>query len=515
MADAAEDANLADGRLAPWGAPEVLLEDVALDESGAGTILPDGGVARGCLRAVRYLPDDGRILAVAAGGPPGRLMGSRDGLDFEPVGRDAPALPLAAATVGPDRPGRDYDGRSYVYTLTNPAGEESPPSPPSNAVQAADGQAVALDLPAVGGPGLVRIYRSVTGSRTGAEERRDPWTIWLLAAAVEAGQGPVRLEDARPMKDLGMPLQTLEDSPPPYMRHLALVGGTGVLVGALGNRVFFSENLLPHVWPDEHVLTLPDGVANLGCLDERVLVTTGGRGFVIDGSPSCEDRKGRAVQDTDQPWPDIGRGHRSAAMTPFGLAFASVEGLALLRPDATVALLSSDWLSRDDWRALRPETARMAYWRGRLAFATDAGTFVLEIDNDTFHGYRLGALTSLSLRPTDLMVSGNGELLMLDGGRLLRFDAGPPMPFRWRSAELRFDGKTSPTVLRLGLAPGGLATVRLMALGRSWEGQAHGRHPIRLPRLGRALRCRVEIRGRDPVDFLELGTALMTLDKGE
>lgn len=515
MADMALDVNLQDGLITAWREPRLLYEAVTEPK----TIVPfppgQGLVNDECLRTAIYLPEWGSpVYAVKAGGVPAKLMTLTPGGQLFPVGIAPPtvAIQFTAGTMVPDR---DYDQRSYVYTYTDNAGEESPPSPPSKALSVTDGEPVYLTIPQ--STWAINIYRSVTASRVSGDELklRYPQTAYKLLTTLPPGDETI-YEDLVKMKDLGALLATAEHSNPPYLRTLTHVKGTGCLCGSYDNQVWFSEAYEPYNWPAEYGISLPEPVVNLGSLDQWVFVTTSSRAYVIDGMPSCKPRQERQVQDTDQAWPDIGRHHRSSAVTPFGMVYATTEGLALLRQDLTVKILTADWFGQKDWLKIRPETIKLAYWRGRVVIATTEGTWLLEIDNDTFHGYKLGALTELSIRPDDIMVSNNGQLLYLDDNKVWQFNASQDrMVYYWLSSEFFFDGKTAPTVLKLGMDSNTKTVVDFIVGNKRQTLEVKGRDPIlRLPRLGRNITCQIGLFGTADISYLELGTALNTISAG-
>jgi hypothetical protein len=423
-----------------------------------------------------------------------------------------PAIPPTVSGV--EVFGEDCDSRSYVYTYFID-GEESAPSPPTQPLTIKDGDSVLVGIPVLETVG-VALYRSVTGARTGGEDRREPQSIYLLVDLIFPSATEIYYyEDTKLMRNLGHELTTQEMMPPPEgLRGFTHVKSTGVLAAIGGNQVFFSENFEPYNWPLEYVLTLPHRAINIGSLDTSVFVTTSSRAYVIKGMQACEGREGRDVLDTDHPYPDIGRGHRACASTPFGLIFATLEGLAQLSSDSKVKIISSPWFSATQWQRLRPETIRMAYWRGMLMFVTDVAGFILDLDTDTYGGYQLGALSAISDRPVDLLCSNNDELLLLENGEIRQWNAGPRFrPYLWRSAELFFDGRTTPTVAKVGIT-GRSALTLINELGDEYTTDIVSDAPARLKRLGRYMSWRVQLTGTGEVRYLDLATANSTLSRG-
>jgi hypothetical protein len=354
----------------------------------------------------------------------------------------------------------------------------------------------------------VDIYRSASGIRRGAEDMQSQATAWLHVGRVAAGTG--EFLDGVLMKNLGHAMDTEEVCvPPPRLRKITHVEETGTLCGADGCRLHFSENFQPWNWPVEHDMTFPHGIVNLVSIGQRVFLTTSAKAYVVDASPSCSDSlQSRKVLETDMPLPDLGCGrNHSAAATPFGMVFSSPLGLTLLKGDATFELLTSPWYTQEQWAGLRPETARVAFWRGMIFCVTDAASLVLEADPKPYGDPESGTLAMTSDRPEDIWAACNGELLMLEDGVIRQWNAGTRLrPFDWQSADLRFQGKLSPTWAKvrtegtfLRLSPGGRNPP-------TWSGPVFisGDEPVRVARTGRHDTYRIGLSGTSPVESVSL-----------
>jgi hypothetical protein len=337
--------------------------------------------------------------------------------------------------------------------------------------------------------------------------------------------GAIVLDDDVPMEHLGPALKTMFKCQPPPLERIIHVTGTTTLCGSYGNRLYFSNELTPDDWPVEHEITFPERIVNIGALNMKVMVTTEGRGYVVDGATNCDPKVGRQVVDADTILPDIGRTRRSSVVTPFGLVYVSADGLTLLSPDSAVSILTADWFNRTQWSRMCPGTVMLTYWRGRIVFINLVSRYMLAIDHDSYKGFQLGALTELSDKyPLDIMTTDNGELLLLHPSGLEQFDAGDELrTYRWESAPLPFHGETAPTVLKLGLRPTaeGVRILlrpeldRISAQEEIYETKVYDDRPVRLKRLGRNKDYILEIRGSAPVDYAYLGTSLSGVDKGE
>jgi hypothetical protein len=374
-----------------------------------------------------------------------------------------------------------------------------------------DGTAVTLSgIPAPPdgwGVTSVDIYRSASGIRRGVDEMQNAATVWLHVGRVAAGT--TTFTDSVLMKNLGPAMDT-EDVrvPPAGLRQIRHIEGTGTLCGKDGCRLHFCENFQPWNWPVEHDMTFPHGIVNLASVGTAVFLSTSARTYVVDGSPSCSDSlQSRRVLETDVLLPDLGAGRpHSAAATPFGMVFPSPTGLALVNAKAEVKILTGPWYTPAQWSRLRPDTARLAFWRGMIFCVTDVVSLVLHVDPQPYGDPAGGTLTTISDRPDDLWTTESGELLMLEGGKLRQWDAGTGVrEFVWQSAEVPCGGGFVPTWIKIrtegtwfSIAPGaGRAE-------RRWSEEIFisGPRPRRLRRTGRHDRYSVRVRGTCPVEYV-------------
>jgi hypothetical protein len=413
--------------------------------------------------------------------------------------------------------GEESDSRSYVYTYFNGYLEESGPSPASMSLTVKDGDAVTVSGLAAPPSGWdvvgVNIYRTVTGPVQGEQGEHKPNTAYLRVVSL-LGQ-PSSYEDKVLMKNLGVPLHTYDTRVPPSgMKRISHLAGTGVLVGVTEDMVCFSDNLRPWDWPDWGEHTLPYRIVNMVSVDTKVFVSTEGRAYVLDASGYCEPQKIMPVIDTDSELPDVSCGYPSQAVpTPFGMVYPGKAGLVNVKPDASYELLTAPWYSPSDWARLAPESARLAFWQGRIFCVTERVSFVLGID-PVLKDHEGGALTTISDKPVDMRVTATGELLMLEGGKVWQWDAGDTSrPYDWESTVLEFGGELSPTAARV--VAKGPATFRITgtSTGLSFERFVGDRRMFRLGRLGRQRGYKVGLTGVASVESLEFGTTAVTMPK--
>lgn len=206
----------------------------------------------------------------------------------------------------------------------------------------------------------------------------------------------------------------------------------------MGNKLYFTKNHQPWNWPLELELTLDDNIVHLAQDDGELFASTTGKPYNIEGTPTCGDRPCRPVTKADYEFPDIGCGYaHSAIVTPFGMVYASTDGLVLVSKSAPPTILTEGVLAADDWALLRPDTTRLIYYKGYIICVTDEVSFMLLLDNKTYAASAATAVMStISDTPIDMVRSDTGELLFLDANGLLsQWNAGTTLrPYYWLSA---------------------------------------------------------------------------------
>lgn len=472
-----------------------------------------------CVSVADYVTDYGRLFVTGRNDRPETMLVDQTTCEATYYYLGVPPPGTAPEVSATHCEGRTASVRSYVYTYVNIFGEESAPSPVSAQVSVCDGDTVTISglTPPPDGWGISEIwlYRSATAYREYTVKEQQPLTDFLKVAEFDATE--TTYTDTLKEKYLGPALVTREFRVPPAdLRHISYLRGTGILTGVTNNMVHFSSPYLPYNWPAEYDLTLPFNIVNAVAVDSDLFVSTDSFPYVIKGDGACEARKCRSVEDVNTPLPDISCGYaHSAIATPFGMIYSSKDGLVLVMPNATFRILTSQWFSSDDWIKIRPDTVRLAYWRGYLFCVTDEVSFILEIDGDTYNDVRLGELSTISDQPVDMVQTDFGELIMLDDDRLMyQWNAGDKLrEYLWISRELPLDGMYTPTTAKIR-TQGTTLTLLTPYQDVSYSRYIYNEKPVRLARLGRHVNYRIQLRGTGDVDFVALGTAEVTINKG-
>ena len=507
-ATVANDVNLRSGRVEPWRERLALAEapESALTMHQHGCCYYTWDT---CVSVAEYLPDYNSMFITGRRGYPERaVFGSNCQLTYYRLGVPKPAGTPSVSSASENAIGRSevndqrtMTGRSYCVTYVNVFGEESAPGNPSRVISVCDGDTVVITgLPPAPsseyGVTTIRVYRSasVMNSDSGGTKRateNDTPASWFMIA--ELPVGVTEFHDSVKELDLGWALQTDDyREPPAGLRQITYLRGTGVLAGVTTNMVHFSEPYQPWNWMRKSDLTLPYNIVHAVSFGAYLYVTTTGNPYVIDMTKGCQEQCAQ-VDDINISLPDIACGYaHSAVATPFGCVYVSKDGLALIKPDAQVDLLTKAYFSTEDWAKIRPETIRLTYWRGYIVFVSDKASFMLEVDPSLYGddtGAKAGNLTTFSDSPVDLIDSANDELLMMDSGFIWQWNAGNTWRrYHWESRPFDFNSLSSPNSVKLILRKGSTYFTIISAdtdQQQLWGDVITDSRPHRIGRLGR------------------------------
>lgn len=511
MATVALDVNLSHGTLKPWREP---LSVHKLDGDSL-TLVAYGCCYFGfdkCVSTAVWTPNCPRLYITGHVDYPEVATIDRANcrLDYQRIGVPNPtALPLVSYITLPAK-GRDSEARAYVYTFVNNLGEESAPSYPSTELTVNDGDAVTVSgwaaQDAEWRVEKVRIYRRASGFMTGSEKEQDVTTDFLFVAEVDIATGTY-IDTVKNM-DLQWAITTRGVMPPPAGLHnITAIDGTETLAGAVGNKLYFSQNGQPWNWPLKYQLTLDDNIVNMVSDDSALYVTTNGRPYTIDGTAGCGEGNCRAVVKGDYPYPDIGCGYaHTLVATPFGAVYASVEGLVMIHRQSAPQIITEPVLATDDWSYNRPDTVRLAYYQGQIVCVTDEAAFMFLLDKRTYQETgSIVDMTTISDRPIDMVLTDNGSLLfLLDDGEVVQWNAGRKLrPYLWQCSLVTYRQMWWP-VGRLDTD--GITQFTIEGEnGVSFTRRVTNNQPFRMSRLGRNRKHTIQITGIGVVNYMRLG----------
>lgn len=393
-----------------------------------------------CVSVAEWLPDCPRLFITGNADYPQTITKENGGLVYRRLGVLAPPTPPVATATNVDSD--KSRSTAYMITFVNSFGEESGSSNPSNEIVVEDEQAVLLNFqynpPAEYDIKTLRIYRRETGFRYGLEKEQVLDTHWFFLA--ELPITATEFEDNVAIINLGWAFEGLDTREPPAdLANITTIPETAILAGSVQNKLLFSRNLQPHNWELSQEMTLDDNIVALGAVNSSLFVATDGYPYKVKADVGCDSRACREVYKYNQPFPMINChvGH-GAITTPFGLVYASTDGLVMLSDSPNPKVITTEVLSQDDWRKLAPHTARLAYHKGAIFCVTDKISFILWVDGQTYEDTKFKKMVTISDVPTDMVETRQGELLLLQQtNKIEQWNAGKKLrPYKWVSATI-------------------------------------------------------------------------------
>lgn len=283
------------------------------------------------------------------------------------------------------------DDRTYVYTFVSSLGEEGPPSPPSEVIQALDGDVIVLcglEVPPTVNYDItcIRIYRT-NATEAGADFQ------FVKEIPVD-----VTAVDSVEAIDLGEVLSTATWDPPVETMQGITSLPNGMMVAFDGKDVHFAEPYFPHAWPPEYKQSVDYEIVGLAAFGNTVAILTEGIPSIITGSHP-----------------------RNANIRPLKMnqSCLSKESIASLRDRIIYA--SPDGLIEIGVNGIRNITE--AYVTKREWAAFDPATMVSEIHDGKYFGFFDGpdnvAQPPDAVAATGTIFSNNSETNVIAGTETL------------------------------------------------------------------------------------------------
>lgn len=342
------------------------------------------------------------------------------------LGIPAPAAaPTISSFTAPPN-AASSETRVYVYTYVSAYGEEGPPGPASALVTVDPGQAVGLAGMSVSPAGAYnitskRIYRSSTVG-SAAE----------FQFVAEIPVANTTYSDTVSQAALGEVLPSEEWSAPPSgLRGLRLMAN-GAAIGFKGNTAYLSEPNLPHAWP--HAYPIDEPIVGIGLLRQSAVLLTNGHPHILSGA----DPQAMSAERMELPQACVSES--SIVEWGEGVAYASPDGLVSIST-AGVQILTKDLLTREQWQAFNPPSIRGFVHDNRYhALYTTAGGARGMIVFD-FSGQG-AAMQLCDINAVSAVTAGYADprsdtLYLAQGTNILRFNAGSPLTYTWRSKTFR------------------------------------------------------------------------------
>lgn len=340
--------------------------------------------------------------------------------DYLEMGVPAPTNAPSVAVVGGTAP---TVTRTYVYTFVTSWGEEGPPSAWITFTGNLNGTwNITMDTTKPTGWTKAdithkRLYRAYTSG--GVTDYYFVAQYALAATNPQAdGVSDATLVTQGTIPSLEYGISGSEWSPPPTNLRGLISGANGQLAGYSGNKLCISHPYQPHAWPTRYQYAVPWDIQWIGAFGNSYFIATKGRPFIASGShPASMNIE--QVERSDM----AAVSSRSGAVAPFGAAFATNNGLAVLGSGGA-RHITEPFMTRDEWQDLCfPSTLIGAAWGDRYVgfFTNSAGGTTGFIFDPTMDQAPLSFLTDAADGAyTD---PETGKLYILQSNVIYEFDA--------------------------------------------------------------------------------------------
>jgi hypothetical protein len=179
--------------------------------------------------------------------------------------------------------------------------------------------------------------------------------------------------DSRSLLDI---LGTDEYDPPPEdLKGLTTIQNN-ILVGFVGNTLYFSEPNLAHAWPDRYSTPVGDDIVALAAIAGSLLVLTKSYPYIVSVT---DPASGVSVSRVDVLYPCLSA--KSVVTMGYGIVWSTNDGLAVYSPSSGAALVTKLLYNNDTWYLdVDPNTVVAEYYGENYFASHSTGSFVFEQD---------------------------------------------------------------------------------------------------------------------------------------
>lgn len=405
---------------------------------------------------------------------------------------------VKGGTADPDATAEDAEVRSYVVTYVTDRGIEGPPSDPIIAASILPGEYITLNgIPT--GPGgnyliqTKRIYRTVTTDSTSEYQ-----------LVTELAIGTTTYQDNVSSLNLGGVLPSEEWYPPPADMYNIGALPNGIMYGLSGNTVCFSKAFLPNAWGPLDQQGVPFTPVGAGHFDNTLVVLTNKNPVLFTGT----DPESMSQEELNINQACLSK--KSIVMTPYGVVYASPDGLIMIGPQG-YKNLTSQYFTRDQWNALVPSSITGVFHDNRyIGFYDDGVTqrcFILD-PTDSESGLRY-----VNVHAKDGFSDGyTDELFILIGSDVHTWNSASDLTYTWKSKLFEITGTKAPTAARITAESYASITFRFYVDGALKHTQSvSSGAAFRLPRGYHGRLFQVEIEATDTVTRVEVAESVSDL----
>lgn len=219
------------------------------------------------------------------------------------------------------------------------------------------------------------------------------------------------------------------DSPPEGLKGLTLYNNN-ILVGFVGNELYFSEPGQYHAWPRAYKQEIPHNIVGLAIFSDYLIVATESYPYLVQGSDPAVLSVGRI----DARYPCLNK--RSIAAMGFGIMYATHDGLALYSTTVGAQLATRLLYNSDTWNAdLDPSTLVGTAYKDTYLAWHSAGGISFERD-DRVGGFFVDLVTDDQPEATWYdPITNNLYYAAGTSGDVYLWDdlTQPAQPFEWKS----------------------------------------------------------------------------------
>lgn len=165
------------------------------------------------------------------------------------------------------------------------------------------------------------------------------------------------------------------DAPPEDLQGLTAVQNN-ILVGFVGNTLYFSEPGAPHAWPAAYAVNLEHNVVGIAAISGSMLVTTDAYPYIVSGS---DPANGMSTARIDANFPCLNK--NSMVTMGYGIVYSTHDGLAVYSPSAGATIITRLLYNNDTWQSsIDPATVVAEYYGDNYFASHSTGAFIFEQD---------------------------------------------------------------------------------------------------------------------------------------
>ena len=165
------------------------------------------------------------------------------------------------------------------------------------------------------------------------------------------------------------------DAPPEDLQGLTAIQNN-ILIGFVGNTLYFSEPGSPHAWPTKYAVNLEHNIVGIAAISGSTLVTTDSYPYVVSGS---DPANGMSTARIDANFPCLNK--NSMVTMGYGIVYSTHDGLAVFSPSSGAAIITKLLYNNDTWTtSLDPKTVIAEYYGDNYFASHSTGAFIFEQD---------------------------------------------------------------------------------------------------------------------------------------